>query len=125
MSAAPNPLAVFGDETSIGLALAFLHKDRARAVACKFEVNDVEASRDVAAHLGLDNVEVLGRTESNAHLQEMRAALPPLIAAGATFVLTGKASTIQDIRQSLKRHAVPATRIAAKAYWAPGKTGLD
>ena len=59
------------------------------------------------------------------HLEEMEAALPALAAAGATFVLTGKAGTIQRLRQELKRQAVPAERIVAKAYWAPGKTGLD
>jgi hypothetical protein len=55
----------------------------------------------------------------------MEATLPAHIAAGATFVLTGKASTIQRIRQSLKQQAVPTGRILTKAYWAPGKTGLD
>lgn len=85
----------------------------------------MEISRDVTAHLGLDDVALFGRTEGDAHLEEMQATLSPLIAAGATFVLTGKAATIQRIRQSLKRQAVPAARITTKAYWAPGKTGLD
>ena len=40
-------------------------------------------------------------------------------------MLTGKAGTVQRLRQRLKRLAVPASRIATTAYWAPGKTGLD
>jgi NADPH-dependent ferric siderophore reductase len=55
----------------------------------------------------------------------MMAALPAQVAAGASFVLTGKAGTIQHVRQGLRQLAVPASRIVAKAYWAPGKTGLD
>jgi NADPH-dependent ferric siderophore reductase len=125
VSAAASSLAILGDETSIGLAHALLHQDRAGAVVCRFEVDDVAASRRVTAHLGLDDAVLFGRTEDDAHLHEMEATLPALVNAGATFVLTGKASTIQRFRQGLKRQAAPATRIVAKAYWAPGKTGLD
>ncbi|MFE0753018.1 siderophore-interacting protein [Inquilinus sp. NPDC058860] len=125
LSAAAGSLAILGDETSIGLAHALLHRDRAGAVVCRFEVDDAEASRRAMVHLGLDDAVLFGRTEGDAHLEDMEATLPALVAAGATFVLTGKASTIQQLRQGLKHQAVPATRIVAKAYWAPGKAGLD
>jgi hypothetical protein len=55
----------------------------------------------------------------------MEATLPELIKAGASFVLTGKAGTIQRLRQRLKQHNVASRRIVTKAYWAPGKIGLD
>ena len=55
----------------------------------------------------------------------MEVRLATLAAGGTGFVLTGKAGTVQRLRQRLKRLAVPASRIATKAYWAPGKTGLD
>lgn len=119
-----GPLAILGDESSIGLAHAF-HQDRAGAVMCRFEVDDVEASVRITAHLGLGDVALFGREAGDAHIEAMEAALPPLVATGATFVLTGKAFTIQRLRRALKRQAVPAGRIVAKAYWAPGKTGLD
>jgi NADPH-dependent ferric siderophore reductase len=125
VSAVAGSLGILGDETSIGLAHALLHQDRAGTVVCRFEVDDVEASRRVTVHLGLDDAMLFGGTEGDAHLEEMEATLPALVAAGATFVLTGKASTIQRLRQGLKRQAVPATRIVSKAYWAPGKVGLD
>ena len=125
LSRTVGSLAIFGDETSIGLAHALLHHARARVVACRFEVDNVEASRCVTVRLGLDDAVLSGRSKSDMHLKEMEAALPALAAAGATFVLTGKAGTIQRMRQELKRQAVPAERIVAKAYWAPGKTGLD
>ncbi|MDQ0474752.1 siderophore-interacting protein [Labrys wisconsinensis] len=125
VSAVAGPLALFGDETAIGLAHALLRQTKARAAACRFEVDDVGASRHVAAYLGLDDAALLARTKDDGHLDEMEAALSAPAAAGASFVLVGKAHTIQRLRQGLKRLAVPATRIVAKAYWAPGKAGLD
>jgi len=125
VSGVANSLAIFGDETSIGLAHALLHQHRGRAVKCYFEVDDVEASRSVAVHLELDNAVLFGRTQRDAHLEEMETVFPALVAAGTTFVLTGKASSIQRIRRSLKSRAVPAAPIVVKAYWAAGKVGLD
>lgn len=120
-----GPLAVFGDETSIGIAHALLHEDPTREVVCHFEIDDPETARLITAHLRLDHAILHARTESDGHLAEMEAALPALIAAQASFILTGKAGTIQRLNQSLKRQAVASGRILAKAYWAPGKTGLD
>ncbi len=118
-------LAVFGDETAIGLAHALANEDPARPVACHFEVGDVDGARQVVARLGLGPARLFARRADDAHLEAVEAALPALAAAGTSFVLTGKAGTVQQLRQALKRHAVPSARTAAKAYWAPGKTGLD
>lgn len=126
VSVAAGPLALFGDETSIGLGAALSSPVRAgAAVSCRFEVNDVAASHRVMAHFGLKDAALFGREADGAHIAAIEAALPALDAVGVTFVLTGKAPTIQRLRQALKRQAVPAKRIIAKAYWAPGKTGLD
>jgi NADPH-dependent ferric siderophore reductase len=118
-------LAVFGDETSIGLAYALTCQKRTGSCACHFEVGDMESAGKVVARLGIGDAALFARSEDDAHLEEMEAALPALVAAGASFILTGKAGTVQRLRQSLKRQGVPATRILTKAYWAPGKTGLD
>jgi len=120
-----GPLAVFGDETSIGLAHALAYQDRSRSVAGYFEVGDAESSCLASEQLGLDRVALFGRVPGEAHLDEMLDRLDGLAAAGASFVLTGKAGTIQQLRRELKRLGVPGNRIATKAYWAPGKTGLD
>lgn len=120
-----GPLAVFGDETSIGLAHALAYQDPGRMVAGYFEVGDVEGSCRVAEQLGLDRVALFARAAGDAHVGEMEVRLATLAAGGTGFVLTGKAGTVQRLRQRLKRLAVPSSRIAAKAYWAPGKTGLD
>lgn len=120
-----GPLAVFGDETSIGLAYALVRQDRSRSAVCYFEVGDRESAAQLVAQLQIETVTLFERRNDNGHVAEMEAALPPLVGAGRSFVLTGQAGTIQRLRQGLKRQAVPATRIVTKAYWAPGKTGLD
>ncbi|MET0790598.1 MAG: siderophore-interacting protein [Polyangiaceae bacterium] len=118
-------LAVFGDETSIGLADALARQDRRRPVHCYLEVVDLGSAERVIEKLGIENVTFFSKQPGDAHLEGMEAALPSLNALGSSFVLTGKASTIQRLRRSLKLHAVPTARLATKAYWAPGKTGLD
>lgn len=125
VSAVSAPLAVLGDETSIGLACALVRHGGARAETCLFEVGDLEAGRQILSRLGLEGGALFGRAEDGTHLDAMEAALPALIDNGAVFVLTGNASTIQRLRQNLKSRGVPPTRLIAKAYWAPGKTGLD
>lgn len=55
----------------------------------------------------------------------MTAMLPALVGENATFILTGKAQTIQRVRADLKKLGVPPRQIMTKAYWAPGKVGLD
>jgi NADPH-dependent ferric siderophore reductase len=119
------PLAVFGDETSIGHTHALLHQDPTREMVCHFELDDIASGHVVAAHLRLDHAILHRRTESDGHIAEMDAALPALISAGASFILTGKSGTIQRLNQSLKRRGVNSGRIINRAYWTPGKTGLD
>jgi len=125
LRALSGPLAVFGDETATGLAYAATHHDRTRRVVAHFEVDDMEAAKRVTAQLELGDAALFARRRDDAHVAAMEAALPALVAAGASFVLAGKAGTIQRLRQSLRQQAVPAARVATKAYWAPGKTGLD
>lgn len=66
-----------------------------------------------------------GWAADDQHLDEMTSRLPAPAMADATFVLTGKASSIQHWRRALGALRVPAARIITNAYWAPGKTGLD
>jgi NADPH-dependent ferric siderophore reductase len=75
--------------------------------------------------LHLDAAESFECMENDAHLEGIERRLSALAAAGATFVLTGKAPTIQRLRRVLKDSGVASPRVLAKAYWAPGKTGLD
>jgi NADPH-dependent ferric siderophore reductase len=118
---------VIGDETSIGLAHALVLGDSARssALPCLFEVRAAASVRAVIARLHLDAAELFECIENDAHLEGIEHRLPALAAAGATFVLTGKAPSIQRLRRVLKDAGVASSRVVTKAYWAPGKTGLD
>lgn len=119
---APGPLAVFGDETSIGLAHALA---AGRPVTPHFEFDDPETGGAVLERLGFAHATLFERRAADAHVDRMEAALPSQATGGAGFVLTGKAGTVQRLRLGLKALGVSSSRIAAKAYWAPGKTGLD
>lgn len=121
-STASEPLALFGDETSIGLAHALAAE---RLVTHHFELDDPQAGGAVLEHLGFAHATLFEKRAADAHVERMEVALAPLVAAGAAFVLTGKAGTVQRLRQALKPLGVASSRIAAKAYWAPGKTGID
>lgn len=120
-----GPLAVFGDETSIGLAYALGRQDRSRAVTCYFEIDDRASAERVIAATDVEAVTLFERRGDDSHLSRIEAALPALIEAGGSFVLTGKAGAVQRLRQQLKQQGVAANRVATKAYWAPGKVGLD
>ncbi|PZR86801.1 MAG: siderophore-interacting protein [Stutzerimonas stutzeri] len=120
-----GPLAVFGDETSIGVAYALARQDRARAISCYFEVGEVAGAERVGTRLDLENVTLFAQRGDDTHLAQLESVLLNLVEAGASFVLTGKAGTVQWLRQELKRRGVSANRVATKAYWAPRKTGLD
>ena len=122
---AASPLTAFGDETSIGLVHALASINRLEAARACFEVSDVASSRQVLARLGLEGARLISRRSEDAHVEDLQAALGAPAAAGASFILTGKASTIQRLRQTLKLLDVPAGRILTKAYWATGKSGLD
>ncbi|MBN4683880.1 siderophore-interacting protein, partial [Pandoraea nosoerga] len=81
-----GPLAVFGDETSIGLAHALAYQTPGRVVAGYFEVGDVEGSCRVAEQLGLDRVALFARAADDAHVGEMELRLATLAAGGTGFV---------------------------------------
>lgn len=116
---------VIGDETSIGLVHALARQARGTPLTCLLEATAAAPVREVLARLHLGATEVFGRADGDAQLHDIARRLPALAANGASFVLTGKASSIQHLRRALKDAGVPGSRILAKAYWAPGRTGLD
>lgn len=120
-----GPLFIVGDETSIGLAYAATRQDPTRLVKSCFEVEGDDAARQVVGGLDLQGVSLVARHADDAHLAALETFVADGLAVGAAFVLTGKAATIQMLRQSLRQRSVPTTRFVTKAYWAPGKAGLD
>ena len=122
---ASGPTALFGDETSIGLAHAVASRQPGNAVRSFLEVSSGADARRVLTSLRLGDVECFERQSGDSHLSEIERRMTPLVADGATFLLSGKASSIQRLHRALKGQGLPSARLAVKAYWAPGKTGLD
>lgn len=116
---------VFGDETSIGLAHALSRRSPGNSTRCLLEVTSIANAREALARLDLGGVELFERVENDAHIEEIQQRLSVLTTVAATFVLTGKANSIQRLRRALKMFGVPTSKILAKPYWAPGKAGLD
>jgi ferric-chelate reductase (NADPH) len=90
-----------------------------------FEATEVAEVRRVAEAIGLGQATLIERTAGDTHLAAAEAELSRHAASGAHFVLTGKASSIQRVSRALKAAGVVSSRVKAKAYWAPGKIGLD
>lgn len=125
VSRATGMLVVLGDETSIGLVYALSRDAPTRPLTSLLETNVVAPAREVLAQLELQGVELFARQEGDAHLEHIERRLISLAATGASFVLTGKASSIQRQRRTLKSLDVATSRLMTKPYWAPGKSGLD
>ena len=127
LSGLSAPLVLFGDETSFALAAALLATPGLPGLnaTCMFEATDVAESRPVLEVIGLGSATLIARGTGDAHLGAVAAELSSHSEGGAHFVLTGKAQSIQHVSRALKTAGVGSSRIRAKAYWAPGKTGLD
>jgi NADPH-dependent ferric siderophore reductase len=121
----------FGDETSLGLARA-LCSTPLGAVDTHFifETGDPYGMRQALEALGegmLRNAWLVERRAVDAHLPEIEAALARYAAADAyrQYVLSGRAPAIQRLVRGLRAAGARPSQVLAKAYWAPGKVGLD
>lgn len=121
----PGPVFMLGDETTFGIALAMRRQTYAEGIDFVFEVKDHMQSRRVLDALAFGPSRLIERQADDRHLEEIEAELPARARSGATFILTGRSVAIQRLRRALKPLDVPATRLVTKAYWAPGKAGLD
>jgi ferric-chelate reductase (NADPH) len=125
LSGLQSPVVLFGDETSFGLAVALRDSSQADGAIHVFEASDAAESRPVLEAIGLGQATLIERIADDVHLAAAEAEVLRLAASGAHFVLTGKASSIQRVSCALKAAGVVSSRVKTKAYWAPGKVGLD
>jgi len=119
------PCVLFGDETCFGLAKALRKRPGGADANLIFEVTDPVESRSALQAVGLGDAVLIKRTADDAHLAGIETDLPTLATDTMQFVLAGKASSIQRAKRALKAAGIASSRMRAKAYWAPGKTGLD
>ena len=117
-----SPAVVFGDETSVGLALA--NGVPGRTVLEVTVPDETQAALDA---LGFSGATLVGRQANEAHREALVDAVVQALQVhpGAPLVLSGRAAAIQGVRQGLKARGVGLAAVKAKAYWAPGKVGLD
>jgi ferric-chelate reductase (NADPH) len=120
-----SPVLV-GDETSFALA-ACQRDDRGAASGSRFvfEVNSLAESRAVLGAIGIVPAALVERRDDDGHLAELCEAVSASAGHASIFVLTGKAQSIQQVSRALKAGGIDASRLRTKAYWAPGKLGLD
>ncbi|MEY3212882.1 MAG: hypothetical protein RIT28_3363 [Pseudomonadota bacterium] len=125
LSLAPGPVVILGDETSVAVAAAY-SLARPGQVTAVLSVMDVDAARVAAAAVGLPAPSLLTRpADLSAHHQAIAEAAQAAGAGapGVSVGLCGGAALIQGVRAALRDRGVSGVKV--KAYWAPGKVGLD
>lgn len=119
-------LVVFGDETSFALARALRDlRGPAGDLQFIFEVTAPDESADVLSALDITPRTLVARAPDPLPEldRQLRAALAR--SPAAELVLTGNARSIQALRAALKAEPAVKARQKVKAYWSPGKRGLD
>jgi NADPH-dependent ferric siderophore reductase len=118
---------LFGDETSLGLAAALADQMSAPTVLGLFEVSNPADSAPVIERLDLKHAALCTRAAGDGHFSALETRMSALLQAHteADVVLTGRAGAIQRMVRLLKDRDIDAGRRHSKAYWAPGKTGMD
>lgn len=116
LAPAASPVILFGDATSLGLAAAL------SAQATTYML--FEAGSDAAPaieRLRLRNAV----TERDARALDAQMIALLQTHPDADIVLSGRAGAIQQMTRLLHQHGTAAKRRQTKAYWEPGKTGMD
>ena len=75
----------------------------------------------------LRNATLVGRRDGDAHLEGIASTLRRYALADSyrQYVFSGKAPSIQRLTRGLKQVGAKPSQMTVKAYWAPGKVGLD
>jgi NADPH-dependent ferric siderophore reductase len=133
----------FGDETSMAAAYALQSCRRADAShRYVLEVSSAAEAKTVADRLGLDDVTLYQRTGEGEHLVGVVRKLAQRAgedfegsehshktdkSGGQVFqwIFTGQAPSIQRVQKGLRGLRVDLRRSKVRAYWSPGKTGMD
>jgi ferric-chelate reductase (NADPH) len=128
LNAVARPAVLFGDETSFGLAHALRYTPSgADGVHLLLEVTSAAAAQAALDSIGVSGARLVVRRPADAHLAELERAATELFQSHRPqgWVLSGAAPSIACVTKRLRQLDVPRRQIEAKAYWAPGKVGLD
>jgi NADPH-dependent ferric siderophore reductase len=115
-----GPVVIVGDETSVAVAASYA-AERAGQVHAILQGTSPEELRVAAESVGLRPTHVAARGDTNALVEAVVAARA---AAPDTMVgLTGGSELVIAVREALRARGI--RNVKTKAYWIPGKTGLD
>lgn len=115
-----GPLSMIGDETSLAVTAAY-QLARPDAVQCAFE-SEVDLTL-VLKKLQLRPAMVVARQPGLEHCEALSTwAIERHGESGAAVGLTGGPALLKTVRGQLRDAQVP---VKTRAYWAPGKTGMD
>lgn len=117
----------FGDETSIGAAVAHKRNSKYAEWMYLFEVSSIPESQAVVERLGLSNAKLIAKSPGARHLFEVERLMMEanMTAPALHWIFTGNAQSIQEVKKSLRNRRFTVDRGSTKAYWAYGKKGLD
>jgi ferric-chelate reductase (NADPH) len=123
-----GPTLFFGDETSLAAAQA-LERTRGQASASRyvFEVSSPTQAEVILQRFGVSQVSLVQKHEDGTHIASVisRMAEQAGRMQSPQWIFTGQARSIQSVQQGLKQAGVSLAGSKVKAYWSPGKTGLD
>ncbi|HKU39069.1 MAG TPA: hypothetical protein VJR89_13000 [Polyangiales bacterium] len=123
-----RPGLLFGDETSIGLAHALRSTSgAAQGVSIVLEVTSKPRTEAVLTRMQIGDAVLIERKPDDAHLPSLESVVAKQLQERAISgcVLSGKATSIQRLNKQLRAAGLTGKQIHTKAYWAPGKAGLD
>ncbi len=123
-----EPTLFFGDETSLAAAQA-LHECRRQNGASRyvFEASAPAEAEVILRRLGVTQASLVQKRNDHSHLPEVISTLVRQAAYihSPQWIFTGQARSIQGIQKGLKEAGISLLGSKVKAYWSPGKTGLD
>ncbi|MFN0257770.1 FAD-binding oxidoreductase [Pedobacter ureilyticus] len=117
-------LLIFGDETSLGLACAFLPELKKKKHQFLYYLELDEENWNIPEQLGLENFVVFpknGYFKNETWLDQL-AIFQSKAWQEAHYVLTGNASSAQAFKKAIKRNT--KGKVFLHGYWLAGKKGL-
>ncbi len=115
-----GPVIMVGDETSVAVAASF-EAARPGQVQGIFAVRDPEATRLAARSVGLERAHALPSPDLTGVVEAVGVARGER--PGAVVAITGGSELVVAVRAALRNAGVG--ELKTKAYWIPGRAGLD
>lgn len=120
LEAGEGPVIIVGDETSVAIAAAFA-LDRPLKAYAVIQSDAPNEVREAGASIGLYGLDVVPCNDIAKMIMSIQRRL--VAQPNASILLTGGSGLVIPAREALRE--VGVGNIKSKAYWVPGKTGVD